>query len=186
MEALPRDNSSERLSHIKCLFIEHYDELYGIAAAQMAKENPGDSMQATALVNEMVCKMLEPHRDIQPNDKNHFLATANLMMKHILIDRGRRRNSRRQGGHLHQQELLNDQAETDMQHVELLILQEEIQQLAKVDPQAAQVIQKRCEGFSIDEIADQLKISRTQAYDLWNFGRAWLIQMFHSGEDKKD
>ena len=179
MEVLPRDDSSERLSNIKCLFIKHYDELHGIAAAQMAKENPGDSMQATALVNEMVCKMLEPHCDVQPNDKNHFLATANLMMKHIIIDRARRRSSQKYGGHLQKQQLLDDQAETDMQHVQLLILQEEIQLLAQEDPLAAQIIQKRCEGFSIDEIADQLKISRTSAYEQWNFGRAWLMEVFH-------
>ena len=186
MEALPQDNSSERLSHIKCLFIEHYDELYGIAAAQIAKENPDDSMQATALVNEMVCKMLEPHRNVHLNDKNHFLATAQVMMKHIIIDRARRRGSQKQGGHLQQQELHDNQAGIDPQHVELLILQEELQLLAKADPLAAQVIQKRCEGFSIDEIVDQLKISRSNAYDLWNFGRAWLMQMFDQGDSKND
>jgi len=184
METPPRDHSSERLSSIKCLFIEHYDELYGIAAAQMAKEHAGNSLQPTALVNEMVCKMLEPHRNVQLNDKHHFLATANLMMKHILVDRARRRSCQIQGGHLQRQELHNDQAGTDPQNVELLILQEEIQLLAREDPQAAKIIQKRCEGYSIDEIADQLKISRTNAYDLWNFGRAWLMQMFHLNSSK--
>lgn len=185
MEAHPRDNPSERISSIKCLFVEHLDTLRGIAAAQVAKENPGDSMQASALVNEVVCKMIEPHCDVQPNDTNHFLATATLMMQHILIDRGRRRSSQKQGGHLQQKELHDNQAGIDPQHVELLILQEEIQLLAKEDPLAAQVIQKRCEDFSIDEIADQLKISRTHTYDLWNFGRAWLMQMFHRGDSKQ-
>jgi len=186
MNALPRDGSSGPHSSIKCYLIEHYDELYGIAARQMIGEHPGNSMQATALLNEAVCKLLDPNGQVQFNDSHHFLAAANVMMQHILVDRARHRNALKQGGQLQRQELQPDQPDADQQHVELLILREELQLLAVQDPLAAQIIQKRCEGYSIDEVAGQLDISRSQAYDLWNVGRAWLLQRFNQNTSSND
>lgn len=181
MNALPRDGSSGHQSAIKRCLVENYDEIHAIAAQQMARENAGNSLQATALLNEAVCKMLDPAANIHFNDSKHFLATAKVMMQHILVDRARRRNSIKQGGQLNRHELHEDQAGNDSYQVDILILQEEIQLLAGIDPLAAQIIQKRCEGFSIEEVAEHLKLSRSQAYDLWNFGRAWLLQKFYQG-----
>jgi len=186
MNALPRDGSSGPHSRIKGYLVEHYDEIHAIAAQQMAKENIGNSMQATALLNEVVCKMLDPDHQVQINDSSHFLAAANVMMKNILIDRARRRNAAIRGGQITREELHEDQAGSDPHHVDLLILQEEIQLLAEIDPLAAHIIQKRCEGYTIEEVAAMLKLSRSQAYDQWNFGRAWLLQKFHQGYSQND
>lgn len=177
----PPDQPGHPHSNIKRYLIEHYDELHGIAAQQMAKENPGHSMQPTALMNEAVCQMLDPARQVAIKDASHFLATANVMMKHILIDRARRYQAIKAGGQMQRQELNDEQMGKADHLVELLILREELQLLAQHDPQAAAVIQKRCEGYSTEEAAEQLGISRSVAYDLWNFGRAWLLQKFTSG-----
>lgn len=186
MNAHPRDGSSGPPEGIKRYLIENYDEIHAIAAKQMAKENAGNSMQATALLNEAVCKMLDPDQKVQINDSRHFLAAANVMMKNILIDRARRRNAAVRGGQITREELHEDQVGSDPHHVEMLIIQEEIQLLAAQDPLAALIIQKRCEGYSIDEVAVMLKLSRTQAYSQWNFGRAWLLQKFHQSSSQTD
>jgi RNA polymerase sigma-70 factor, ECF subfamily len=127
-----------------------------------------------------------PAGNVHINDSRHFLSTANVMMQHILVDRARRRNTIKQGGQLNRHELHDDQAGSDPRQVELLILQEEIQLLAGIDPLTAQIIQKRCEGYTIEEVAVMMKLSRTQAYDLWNFGRAWLLQKFHQSTSQTD
>lgn len=186
MNALSRDDSSGHRSTIKRYLVEHYDQLHNMAARQMAKENPDNSMQATALLHEVVCKMLDRKGSLEMNDSKHFLATANLMMKHILVDHARRRNTLAHGGDLRRKEMNNDYEESDHQLVKLLILQEEIQLLARQDPQAAHIIEKRYQGYSIDEVADQLKMSRSQAYDKWNCGRAWLLHKFNHVSSQTD
>jgi len=166
-------------SRIKGLLLKHYDELHSIAAKQMAGENAGHSMQTTALVNEVVCKLLDGDKKVAFNDGKHFLATANVMMQHILIDRARRKGAQKAGGQMTRQVLHDNQVRGDDDFVNMLILQEELQLLAKHDPEAAAVISKRCQGYSMEEVAGQLGISRTAAYQLWTVGQAWLMQMFH-------
>ncbi|HQR08812.1 MAG TPA: ECF-type sigma factor [Gemmatales bacterium] len=186
MNETPRDHSPGCRSHINGYLVEHYDEIHAIAVRQMAKENADNSMQATALANEVACKMLDPAGNVQFKDSKHFLATARVMMQHILVDRARRRNSIKHGGQLNRQELQEDQAGSDPYQMELLILQEELQLLAEKDPLAGQIIQKRCEGYTIEEVAATLKISRSHAYHLWNFVRAWLMQKFQTDVSQKD
>ncbi|MFT3881717.1 MAG: ECF-type sigma factor [Gemmatales bacterium] len=186
MNALPRDDSSGHRSTIKRYVIEHYDELHDMAARQMARENPGNSLQASALVNEAVCQMLDRTDPPKLNDSEHFLANANIMMKHILVDHARCRNNLTHGGNLNRHDLNSDQEGRDQQMVKLLILQEEIQLLTEQDFLAGQIVQKRCEGYSIEEAAAQLKLSRSQAYDKWTCGRAWLLQKFHQGGSQSD
>lgn len=141
----------------------------------MAHEQPDHSLQATALINELVVRILDSDTPLQLNNSDHFLAIATLMMQRILIDRARKNNTQRAGGkHQHQELQPGIQGAHDCQQ-ELLILQEELQRLAEADPISAEVVKKRCQGYSIDEAASQLDIPRSTAYGLWNFGRAWLL-----------
>ena len=182
MAALPpREPAPLTPSSIKRFLLEHYDELHGMAQRHMAAEAAGNSLQATALMNEAVCQMLDPARKLAINDDRHFLATAQLMMKHILIDRARRHQAQKAGGQMQRKDLHENQADRQPQQVEVLILQEELNLLAQHDPMASKVIQKRCEGYSTEEAAEILGISRTAAYELWNIGRAWLLQKFKDG-----
>lgn len=174
--------TSSELRKVKALVIDHYDQLHAIAARHMGRENSNHSLEVTGLLHEAVCKLLHPEKCRTFKDTNHFLATANIMMKHILIDR-RVTSSRWSGGHLQKQELHPDAPGPENDIVEMLIIREELERLARQDPQASQVVMKRCQGYSIDEIAKELSISKTAVYDHWNFGRAWILRLVQSSAE---
>jgi RNA polymerase sigma factor (TIGR02999 family) len=165
---------------IKKLVIEHYEKLHKIASREMHKEQPNHSLGATGLVNEVVCQLLRPEKNISFKDTNHFLATATLMMRHTLIDRARGKQAEKAGGQLQRQELHSDAADEQNNLIDMLIIREELERLGKLDPDAAKVVMLHCEGHSIEEIAGILGISRTAAYERWNFGRAWLLRLFQT------
>jgi RNA polymerase sigma factor (TIGR02999 family) len=171
------DNASSKLaSQLKRFVIEHYDELHRCAVRQIALEKSGQSLDATALLNEAVVKLLEPEQVVAVNDAKHFVAKANLVMKHILIDRARHKDTERAGGQFQRRSFDPDLRDAKQESEGLLIFQEELRILAKEDPAAAKLVELRCSGYSISDAAKQLNLSRSSAYDLWNFGRAWLMK----------
>src|SRR5262249_30293828 len=92
-------------SVVKRMFIEHYDQLHVIAAKQMAKENAGNTLETTALINEAALRMLNAEKPIAVNDAKHFLASAKMIMKHILTDRARHKRSEKAGGKFQRRDL---------------------------------------------------------------------------------
>lgn len=169
-------------SQIRRLFIEHFDELHRLAARQMSQEQAGQTLQTTALVNELAGQMLDPAKKIHIKDSNHFLATAALAMHHILIDRGRHKQTLKAGGARARNELPLHQASPSCQPLEALVLQEQLQRLEAADPEAAHIVKMRCQGYSIEEAASQLNLSRSSTYALWSFARAWLIKELEGSE----
>jgi RNA polymerase sigma factor (TIGR02999 family) len=185
MAQTPDDDGSSKLtSQLKRFVIEHYDELHTYAIRQIALEAPGQSMDATALLHEAVVKILEPEKPVAVNNADHFKATAKLIMKHILIDRARHKGTDRAGGQFQRQPLHADLKDGKKQPAEFLIFQEELQVLATKDPLAAKVVELHCNGYSIADVAKQLNISRSSAYDLWKFGRAWLMRSCGDAESE--
>src|SRR5262245_37870964 len=159
-----------------------YAELRKLAAARMAAESPGQTLAATALVHEAYLRLVG---DRQFAGRGHFFAAAAEAMRCILIDRARRRKSRKRGGDLCRLELdpaalpadPDDRAAED-----LLALDQALQQLEAEDPAKARLVKLRYfAGLSIRDAADALGISTSTAKRHWTYARAWLFGKLHGG-----
>lgn len=159
-----------------------YDELRKLAAAQMSRGPEPTTLQPTALVHEAWLRLGGVE---QPGWQNraHFFAAAAEAMRHILIDRARRRRAVRHGG---DQIRLNVEdvdlaAQTQDDDERLLVLDEAIQRLAAEHPRMAELVKLRCfAGFDINQAAHTLNISRATAHRWWLFARSWLHRELHS------
>ncbi len=164
------------------LFPLVYDELRRLAAEKMAHENPGQTLQATALVHEAYLR-LAPGGDASAsplphwNSRAHFFAAAAEAMRRILVDHARRKKSRKRGGDWDRVPF--DQADLAVPEssAEVLAVDEALAGLAAEDPQAAELVKLRYfAGLSIPETAQALSISPRSADRLWAYARAWLRQ----------
>ena len=151
-----------------------YDELRRIAAARMAGEQPGQTLQPTGLVHEAWLRL---GGDRQPRWQNraHFFGAAAEAMRRILIDRARKRQVRASSGLAAPEELHESRIQLRVPEAELLALHEVLDQLAKVDAEAAELVKLRYfVGMSMAEAVEALGISRRQGERLWTFSKAWL------------
>ena len=154
-----------------------YDELKKLAAARMARESPGQTLQATALVHEAWLRL---GGDAQPDWKNraHFFAAAAEAMRRILIDRARSKQRDRHGGGMEKVSADRtgfDVAAAEMGDAELLLLNEALDNLAAHDPRKAALVQQWFfAGLTLEQAADILGISARTAHRDWLYARAWL------------
>ncbi len=160
-----------------------YDELRRLAAAQMAREKPGQTLDATALVHEAYLRLVGSGTVLHWNSRSHFFAAAAQAMRHILVDNARRKRRARHGGGRHRVSLNEALAAPPGDAEELLALDEALSRLAAEDPEAARIVHIRYfAGLSIEEAAQTLSISRAHAYRQWTFARAWLRQALSDRE----
>lgn len=162
-----------------------YDELRKLAAARLAQEKPGQSLQATALVHEAYLRLVgnEPH-DQSWDNRGHFFAAAAEAMRRILIESARRRIREKHGGLLHQVSLFDVDVAIPPRDEELLALDEALSRLASVRPQAAELVKLRFfAGLTVDQAADVVGISSRSARRLWVFAQAWLRREMESLDD---
>jgi RNA polymerase sigma factor (TIGR02999 family) len=152
-----------------------YDELRRLAAQKLTHENPGQTLQATALVHEAYLKLVDVDEAQHWNGRSHFLAAAAEAMRRILVDRARRRRSRKRGGDLVRVEFDEANLATPEAAAELLAVDEALAGLAAADAQAAELVKLRYfAGLSIPEAAQVLNIGSRSADRLWAYARAWL------------
>jgi RNA polymerase sigma factor (TIGR02999 family) len=152
-----------------------YEELRKLAAARLAEEKPGQTLQATALVHEAYLRLIGNE---QPwNGRGHFFAAAAIAMRRILVDAARRKQAEVHGGGLLRVEIPQDLAAPGSRTDDLVALDEALARLERHDPIAAQLVNLRYfAGLSHQEAADALGISRGAADRHWALGRAWLFQ----------
>ncbi len=159
-----------------------YGELRAIAAAKLAHESLGHTLQPTALVHEAWLRL---GGDAQPEWKNrrHFFFAAAEAMRRILIDAARRRAAvRRGGGFVRVEETQLDGIAGDTDDVQLLAVNDALEKLAQADAQKAELVRLRYfAGLTLDEAAEALAISPATAKRWWTFARAWLYQEIHDG-----
>jgi len=157
-----------------------YEELRKLAAARMAREAPGLTLQATALVHEAWLKLAGSNRQ-QWQGRAHFFGAAAEAMRRILIDKARRRASQKRGGDQPAEELHESRIELRAPSAEVLAVHDALDALAAEDSLAAEVVKLRYfVGMSIPEIADALEMAPRSADRHWAFARAWLKQAIES------
>jgi RNA polymerase sigma factor (TIGR02999 family) len=151
-----------------------YEELRKLAAAKMARESPGQTLQATALVHEAWLRLAGSERQ-QWRGRAHFFGAAAEAMRRILIDKARRKASQKRGGDRQLEELHESRIELQAPSAEVLAVDEALEALAAQDSLAAEVVKLRYfVGMSIAEIAEALGISARTADRHWAFAKAWL------------
>ena len=151
-----------------------YAELRNLAAAKLAQEKPGQTLQATALVHEAYLKLVGDHSF---SDRHHFFRVAAEAMRQILVDKGRRRRRMRHGGDRQRVGLSELASVASTPTDDLLALDEALEKFATIDPSKAELVKLRYfAGLSEQEAADALGISRATASRHWTYARAWLIR----------
>jgi RNA polymerase sigma factor (TIGR02999 family) len=152
-----------------------YDELRKLAAQRLSQEKPGHTLQATALVHEAYLRLVDVERAQHWNSRGHFFAAAAEAMRRILVESARRKHRHRHGGGRRRRVSLGDLPAIERSPDDLLALDDALTKLAAEDPAAADLVKLRFyAGFSVEEAADALAISRAQGYRHWTFARAWL------------
>ena len=152
-----------------------YDELRKLAAARLAQEKPGQTLQATALVHEAYVRLVGGEREQLWDNRGHFFAAAAEAMRRILVDQARRKGREKRGGGAVRVALDEiDLAAPPPSH-DLLAIHEALSRLEAEDLQASQLVKLRYfAGLSLTEAAEAMGISRTTAYEQWAYARAWL------------
>ena len=153
------------------LLPEVYDELRRLAAARLAQERPGQTLQATALVHEAWLRLADA--SVEWRDRNHFLRLAATAMRRILVDQCRAKQTAKRGGDGVRIDGLDIAA--PVPEPELLALDEALDRLAAVKPDHARLIELRYfAGLTGDEAAEALGVSPATADRMMRYARAWL------------
>ena len=153
-----------------------YEELRKVAAAQMANEKPGHTLDATALVHEAWLRLVP---DDKPQavfeNRRHFFAAAAEAMRRILVENARRKARLKHGGGRQRVEGGSDLPDPRGNPDDLLAFDDALERLAREDPAAADVVKLHVfTGLTLDETADALALSRATVFRHWAYARAWL------------
>ena len=152
-----------------------YQELRRVAGHLMKNENPGRTMQATALVHEAYLKLIEVE-NVDWQHRAHFFAVASQIMRRILLDAARRRGAAKRGGGAERIDLDEVPDPLSDRGGQLIALDEELDRLAQIDPRKARVIELRFfGGLSLAETAAVLRVSEDTVVRDWRMARAWLL-----------
>jgi len=152
-----------------------YDELRKLAAAKLAQEKPGQTLQATALVHDAYIRLVDVEKAQHWNSRGHFFAAAVESMRRILVDQARRKQALKRGGQGRRVPL--DAADVGLNSPadEILDIDEALTRLTAEDPEATRLIQLRYfAGLSIEDAAELVGISRSTAYEHWSYARVRL------------
>jgi RNA polymerase sigma factor (TIGR02999 family) len=151
-----------------------YDELRKLAAAKLAHEKPGQTLQATALVHEAYLRLVYDG-GAQWNGREHFFGAAAEAMRRILVDGAKRKQSVKRGGQFVRAELVEQQIVGPARSIDLIALDEALNQLADHDERKAQLVKLRYfVGLTLREAADVLGISESTADADWAYAKSWL------------
>ena len=154
-----------------------YDDLHKLAAARMAHEKPGQTLQTTALVHEAYVRLVDQKKIQRWDSRGHFFAAAAEAMRRILIERARHKATDKRGGGTRRLDLEHLTLGCEDRPAELLALDESLGELEHHDPQIARLVKLRYfAGLSHQEAALALGITRRAADRLWAVARAWLYQ----------
>ena len=159
-----------------------YTELRHLAAQRLSHEKPGQTLQATALVHEAWLRLAGPNQAGQRwEGRRHFFGAAAEAMRRILVENARRKARLQHGGQAQRVDIDAVELACPLPDDDLLALHEALDQLATLDPPAAELIKLRFfTGLTHKQAADLLGLSRSAADRSWLFARAWLFQQIRT------
>jgi RNA polymerase sigma factor (TIGR02999 family) len=157
-----------------------YRELRELARQLLAREKPGQTLQATALVHEAYLRLVGGDEAQRWNSRRHFLAAAAEAMRRILVENARRKRTEKHGGRLERQALdgvdIAAPALSTDKDLDLLALDEALAKLEVEEPVKAQLVKLRYfVGLSEEDAASALGLSRTSVQRYWRYTKAWLF-----------
>jgi RNA polymerase sigma factor (TIGR02999 family) len=160
-----------------------YDELRKLAARNLGKEKPGQTLQATALVHEAYLRLVDGAPSAHWNSRGHFFAAAAEAMRRILVESARRKNRDKHGAGRERIDLDELELPVALPHDDLVALDEALALLAQRDPQTAQLVKLHCfAGLTIEQSAECLNLSPRTAYRDWAYARTWLFRALQGAE----
>ena len=157
-----------------------YGELRRIAGNFMRRQNPANTLQASALVNEAFVRLVDA-QGIDWQDRTHFFAVAATLMRRVLVDAARRRNSQKRGGGKLRITLDERIATVDASDADLVALDEALTRLSATNPRLGRIVElKYFAGLTEEQVADTLEISARTVRRDWSVARAWLFRDLQS------
>jgi len=157
-----------------------YNELRRLAASYLRREQPGRTLQATALVHEAYIRLVEAGGPW--TDRNHFLGIAARSMRQILVDSARRRGAQKRWGGMVRVSLTDTLASSAHDEAMLPALDDALSRLEALDPEQVRIVELRYfAGLSIEESAEALGISPATLKRRWALARAWLFRELSDG-----
>ena len=167
-----------------------YSELKKLASVQLARERPGQTLQATALVHEAYLRLVGGQGSGVKNQESekwdgrgHFFAAAAEAMRRILVEAARRRQSLKRGGDLARHDIDDLDVPLRQPPEEVLAVHEALGKLAETDSRAAELVKLRYfAGFTMKEAAEVLGVAPRTGDDVWAYARAWLAAEIQSNQ----
>jgi RNA polymerase sigma factor (TIGR02999 family) len=163
-----------------------YDELRKLAAARMAEEAPGNTLNATALVHEAYLRLVAPADAARWENRGHFFAAAAEAMRRLLVENARRKRRVKHGGDRRRVSLEAAESVVQAPSEDLVALDEALTRLTAHDPIKAEVVKLRFfAGLTMPEVAQSLGISLATAERYWTYARTWLYaELADAGQDE--
>jgi RNA polymerase sigma factor (TIGR02999 family) len=154
-----------------------YEELRKLAAARMAQEKPGHTLQPTALVHEAWIRLVDPADQKTWNGRSHFFGAAAEAMRRILVESARRKARLRHGGDMQRADVDQIDIAAPTSDDRLVQVSEALDELEQEAPEAARIVKLRYfAGLTQEQVAETLGISLRTAERQWTWAKAWLFQ----------
>jgi RNA polymerase sigma factor (TIGR02999 family) len=164
-----------------------YDELRSLAAQKMAKEAPGHTLQATALVHEAYLRLVNADEVQHWNSRGHFFAAAAEAMRRLLVDSARRKKALQRGGGRERLDITLVEPETPRVSEDVLALNDALEKLERQDRDKAELVKLRYfAGMTMEQAAEAIGISPATAHRYWHYARAWLHQEIAGKEEDSE
>lgn len=158
------------------LYESVYAELRRLAERLLASEQPGQTLQATALVNEAYLKLFRSPAPPSFENHRHFFAAATNAMRQILVEVARRKATQKRAGPRRRLDILPDDLAAPAASIDVLDVHDALTRLAATEPRVAELVQLRFfGGLALKEAATVLGISERTAQLDWSYARAWLL-----------
>jgi len=160
-----------------------HEELRRVARAYMARERPGHTLQATALVNEAYLRLIDV-KSVRWQNRAHFFAMSARVMRRILVDFARAHGNDKRGGGLQRVALDGNVLLAPQAEENVVALDQALHELEKVHPRKSQVVELRFfGGLTFEEVAEALRVSLDTVKRDWRFAKVWLLREL-SGEPR--